>query len=676
MSEAKQSTFTPKRVIGLGLAVALAVGLLQLIPTHPDRAQALTVEQFVGDDVLSPLAEALREVDSELGEEITVQLECDCSEAVAVAVRKVADDVFTLSQDEGLILTVEANERDDHMLVLASVEGVANPVSGRKRIGDWRSLVPPLLAILIALFLHRVLIGMITAVLAGAVLHFEGNPVMRLKDGAVDYYWGSIADEFSLYIVGFTCALVGMVIVATRAGGSQGLIDAITKVAESARSTRVATALMGLVIFFDDYANTIVVGTTVRPMSDRRRISREKLAYLVDSTAAPIAGLALISTWIAYEVGILQTLIEQTGMQIEPGLSLSGYALFVAMIPLRFYCLFCLFFVFTGALSNRDFGPMLRAETRAAKTGEVLAPNARPLTSRSISEILPPVGIQYRWYNAVLPIATVIGSVLVGMLWSGKPAIIEAGHQFNVLTFDTWKYAFGEADSGKVLFYSALLGSAVAIGLPVIQRILSLPEALITWSRGVPAMALAISILISAWAIQKVCGDLGTNVFLVSTVGDSIPPLLFPLFTFVLAAGIAFSTGTSWGTMGILLPIILPWTWEMTQGGDGSVTLVLLSAAAVLDGAIMGDHCSPISDTTVMSSMASSCDHLDHVKTQMPYALSCMAVASVGYVLVAAGVPWIVAILAGFGLIIVLFMVVGKPIPEAPGDPEPESESL
>ncbi len=701
MSAKKPSTFTLKRVIGLCVAIALAIGLLQLIPAREDRAQALTVAQFAGDDLLAPLADALQEqriwdilnANPELGIQpeslralVTlplfrsadpkprVQLVLDCSESVATALSKVADHIFTVT-DQGPILHIEAHDRAGHMRVLASLEGVDDPASGTKRIGDWRSLLPPVIAILIALFLHRVLFGMIVAVLTGAVLHFEGNPIMRLKDGAVDYYWGSIADEFSLYIVGFTCALVGMVIVATRAGGSQGVIDVLTKVAKSAKSTRIATALMGLVIFFDDYANTIVVGTTVRPMSDRRRISREKLAYLVDSTAAPIAGLAIISTWIAFEVGILQTLIDQTGIQLEAGVALSGYGLFVAMLPLRLYCLFCLFFVFTGAVSNRDFGPMLRAETRAAKTGEVLAPNARPLTSRSISEILPPVGIRYRWHIAVVPIVVVIASVLAGMLLFGRPSI-EAAHDFRVLSFDSWKYAFGHADSGKVLFYAALLGSAVVIFLAVSQKILSLPSALVTYSRGVPAMALAIAILISAWAIQSVCGDLGTNVFLVSTVGDSIPALIFPLFTFLLAAGIAFSTGTSWGTMGILLPIILPWTWEMTQGGDGSVILVLLSAAAVLDGAIMGDHCSPISDTTVMSSMASSCDHLDHVKTQMPYALSCMAVASVGYVLVAAGAPWIVAILTGFALIVVLFMVVGKRIPEAPGDPEPETDSL
>lgn len=661
---------TKKRLLVFTLTTVAVVFLLRLIPVDTDRAEALTASQIIGDEVLAPLASTYREEQGlEEDEPIAVAFQCDCEPVVEAEVRKVVEKHFEIDA-AGAALDISASRRDNHMVVMGSLELVSETQSGSRRIGDWRSILPPLCAILLALFFHRVLLGLASAIFLGAVLHFEGHIPGRLFDGAKNYYWASIADEFNLYVVGFTCALVGMVIVATRAGGSQGLIDLITRIADSARSTRIATALMGLAIFFDDYANTIVVGTTVRPMSDRWRISREKLAYIVDSTAAPVAGLALISTWIAFEVGILDTLIDQVGLELNAGQAVSGYSLFATMVPLRFYCIFCLLFVFVGAISSRDFGPMWKAEQRAALTGEVLAPTARPLTSRNISEILPEPGIKHRWYFAVLPVLVVIISVLVGMLWTGRGEVEEQGLAFSVFSFDTWQHAFGAADSGPVLFFAALLGSAVVIALAVGSRTLGLITAIVTWLRGLPAMALAISILVSAWAIQSVCSDLGTNVFLVSAIGDSVPPLLFPVLTFALAAGVAFATGTSWGTMGILLPIILPWAWNMVQAGDGSVVLVLLSSAAVLDGAIMGDHCSPISDTTVMSSMASSCDHVDHVRTQMPYALTCMGVAALAYLGAAAGVSWWVVMIGGLALIVTIFMVVGKriPTPEEPVD--------
>ena len=678
MSQRKTTTFTPGRIIGFLVTGAVLLGVLQLVPVDPDRAAELTANKLLNDGFFDPLVPEGPGGDSadEASEDQLPIAQLTFAEGSVSAANETIESAFSKlfePSGDGPVVLVDATLRGDHLVLTASIDGGEETATGQARIGDWRSLVPPLLAILIALFFHRVLLGMVSAVLVGGVLHFTGGPFGRLWSGIDDYYVGNILSEFNLYIVGFTCALVGMVIVATRSGGSQGLIDLVTRVADSAKSTRIATALMGLVVFFDDYANTIVVGTTVRPMSDRRRISREKLAYLVDSTAAPIAGLAVISTWIAYEVGILQTLIDQIGLQLEPGAMTNGYAMFVAMIPLRFYCLFCLLFVFTGAITGRDYGPMLKAERRAALTGEVLGPNARPLTSRTISDILPEPGIRYRWYNAVAPVVVVIGAVLFGMLYSGRGEVAAAGLEFNVLSFETWKYAFGGADSGKVLFIAAMLGSAVAIALPIGQRVLTARTAVLTWARGFPAMWLAISILVSAWAIQSVCRDLGTNVYLVSAIGESIPALVFPLFVFLVAAAVAFATGTSWGTMGILLPVILPWAFELAGGDGASMLIVLLSAAAVLDGAIMGDHCSPISDTTVMSSMASSCDHLDHVRTQLPYALTVMVIASLAYLGAAAGGSWGLLILGGLVLIVTIFFVVGRRVPLPPEDSEEQT---
>lgn len=665
----RASVFTAKRIIAFILTTSAVFGLLASVDIDEERAYALTARRVAGSDIFPVLAEEYRArfelADDEL---IQARLVLDGpSSALPELVRAASDDfelVESAAEDNVPVLRIDCPQRDGWVTFIGSLEGTEGPASATGRIGDWVSVVPPILAILVALFFRRLLIAMFGGIFVGALLFFQGNPFGDLFDGTKKYLWGNVSDDFNLYILAFTIALVGMVLVTTRAGGSQGLIDAVARLASSARSTRVATALMGVVIFFDDYANSIVVGTTVRPMSDRWKISREKLAYLVDSTAAPIAGLAIISTWIAFEIGQLQPLIDQTGLSMGGGGRTSGYSLFIAMLPFRFYCLTTLMFVFTNAASSRDFGPMLHAERRAASTGQVLAPNARPLTSRTISKIAPEPGIPCRWINAVIPVFVVVILVIVGMLWSGHDAVIEEGVTFNALSFETWKYAFGGAESGKVLLFASLGGSAVAIVMVVAQRLLSLQQALVDWLRAIPAMHLAFAILLCAWAIQDVCKDLGTSAFLVSAVGDTIPPMVFPLFSFLAAAGIAFATGTSWGTMGILLPVVLPWSLALSEAPDVPFIVVLLSCAAVLDGAIMGDHCSPISDTTVLSSIATSCDHVDHVRTQMPYALTCMGLACLAYLALAYGVSVWIAYGALFAGVLGVLFLVGKKIDE------------
>jgi len=447
-----------------------------------------------------------------------------------------------------------------------------------------------------------------------------------------------------------------MVNVTSRSGGNQGMVDAVARLARSRRSTRVATGLMGLAIFFDDYANSVVVGTTMRRLTDRWRISREKLAYLVDSTAAPIAGVALISTWIAYEVG----LFAEVGSEI--GLPETGYQLFLAVLPYRFYCLGALAVVFVGAGSGRDFGPMLRAERRAAETGEVHGPDASPMGGRSLDATRPPDDAPRRWVNAVVPIAVVLVSVMGGMLWSGRHAVAEAGVAFDVLDGKTWRLAFGGADSAQVLLAASIVGSLVAIGLAMGQRILSFRDAGVAWLRTFPAMSETVGVLILAWGIKSVCLELGTDRFILSVLGDGVPLTVLPLVVFLLAAVIAFATGTSFGTMGILLPVALPLAHAIA-GGETPVELYLVGAA-VLDGAIFGDHCSPISDTTVLSSAATGCDHLDHVRTQTPYAVTGMLLAAVaGYLALALGAPtWLPYPLIPLGALAVFF-TIGRQTP-------------
>lgn len=533
-------------------------------------------------------------------------------------------------------------------MVALSVEHGDSTWKSERRVGKWWALFPPLLAVLVALYFRALIPALLGAVVIGGAI---GAPTLvEASYRGLGHIWTSVTDSFNINIILFTIALVGMVHIITRGGGVQGIVNRVRSLARSARSTRLAAVFMGGAVFFDDYANTFVVGTTMRPLTDAQRISREKLAYIVDSTSAPIAGIAVVSTWIGYEVGLFDEISRQLA------LGQSGYEIFFAILPLRFYCIGALIFVLLNAYSGRDFGPMLKAERRT-QAGQIFNPESKPL-ARSDSELLEPKPDKpTRWQNAAIPVLSVIFAVFIGMFWSGWSrgdlsipsafsgefgAIFSGwGHAFRDLgSFSAWRDAFSNADNALVLFVSAAIGSLIAFALVVSQRILTPAEAGRAWIQSGRTMAEAILILILAWSIRAVCDDLGTSIYLVGVVQDLISPTALPLITFLLAAVVGFSTGTSWGTMGILLPAMVPMAAFLTHGQPGSELIVFLCFGAVLDGAIFGDHCSPISDTTVMSSIASGADLMDHVRTQAPYAIITMVLAALGgYVGVALGLP-------------------------------------
>ena len=507
--------------------------------------------------------------------------------------------------------------------------------------GHWTSMLPPLLAVVVAISFRSLVAALSTAFLSGSILYYGWNPLVFIPLSLQNFLLANVLGQFSLYIFGFLFALVGMVHVLYKSGGIQGLVVIFSRIAKTAKSAKVATMASGLMIFFDDYSNTIVVGQTMRSLTDRFRISREKLAYIVDSTTAPIAGLAIISSWIAYEVWLLGSTAHSLG--IETG----GYALFVQMLPVRFYCWGTLMFLAINIVSQRDFGPMLKAEKRAQKNGQLVAPNAKPLLRENPKRLEPPEGTPLRWYNAAIPLLTVIGGVIIGILYVGSSRLQNAGEQVNLFSFEGLRAIFGITvydpslpDGGPgvplVLFWAAIMGGSVALLMPIMQKLLKPREAASAYMGSLPTLGVTLFILPMAWAMKSICESLGTSYYLLSLVGDSLPLPAVPLLTFLLAAGMAFAMGTSWGTMGVMIPIMLPFAWTLGMGEPTQMALFILTAAAVLDGAIFGDHCSPISDTTVLSSVATGCDHLHHVATQLPYALATMIIASVtGYMTIA-----------------------------------------
>jgi Na+/H+ antiporter NhaC len=574
-------------------------------------------------------------------------------------------------------------------LVLTPPGGPAARVTLTRRVGGYLALAAPLVAVVLALATGRILLSLLLGVICAAFLFVAGSPerlsdppLWRLLLLPVDLghavglaLWADVLrstlGEFKLQLVGFAVALVGLVAVVTRAGGTAGLLRAVGRLGQSPRLAQLSAVATGMVIFFDDLASTLVSGSTARPLTDAARVSREKLAYLVDSTSAPVAGLAVVSTWVGFEVGLFQAAASSIG------LPMSGFEIFFGALPLRFYCLFILFLVVAGVVLGRDLGPMLAAERRAATTGTVLRPGSRLADGAALAQGAPPAGLPPAGHVALVPVLAVLGGVLGGNLILGhhtravQVALAEGLYRSG--SGAHLQDCFAQAAKADLQGWALLGSGLIAVGLAFLLAArrrrylppdapvgaLSLRDLARTFVRSWRTVAQAIGILIGAWAIQAACDRIGAATTLAAALSGALPPLLFPVIVFGTAAGLAFATGTSWGAMAMLIPTVLPLAHAL--GGPDDHLILFLSAGAVLDGAIFGDHCSPVSDTTILSSLAAQCDHLDHVRTQLPYALIAMAVAALfGYLGRPAGLaPAAVYALAAATLLAVL-LVVGR----------------
>lgn len=515
-------------------------------------------------------------------------------------------------------------------------------------IPGWVSVTPPLLAILIALLMRNVIPALLIGIWFGATA-LTSFTVMGVFGGLLDgfeiYVVRALADEDHAAIILFSLMIGGMVGIITRNGGMARIVSVIVSKAKSAVSGQVAVWGMGLMIFFDDYSNTLVVGNTARPLTDHLRISREKLAYIVDSTAAPVVCLALITTWIGYEVGLIGDAISGIDGLDEP-----AYTVFLRSIPYSFYPILAVIFVLNVAWSGRDMGPMYKAELRARR-GQVTSVNSDEMPSLNADKLEHKPGIPLRAVNAFLPLVVLIVSLMAGLYVTGE------GESLTDI--------IGSADAYKSMLWASLLGAVVAAIMTIGQGILTSHETVDAWFGGVKAMLFAMIVLVLAWALSNVTADLNTALYLVSILADSLPPPLVPVTVFVLSAITAFTTGTSWGTLGILMPLVVPLTWAVLGANgmaDAEHMHILYSAIACnLAGAVWGDHCSPISDTTVLSSMASGCDHIEHVRTQMPYAMLVGTIAiSVGTIPGGYGLPPLISIVAGATILFFVLRFFGR----------------
>ena len=552
---------------------------------------------------------------------------------------------------------------------------------------DWnpitaRSLLPPLVAIFLAILLRKPIVALFAGVWVGAFL------VLRATDtGAIAATHKSLVDVFDVYfasefrdrarveIVLFVIFMLAMVGILTKAGGIRGIMNKIASLAQDARRTQIATWFMGLAIFFDDYANTILVGSTMRPLADKFRIAREKLAYIVDSTAAPVAGVSLLSTWIAFEVSTFSAQLPDAGLAPS-----DGYAVFLQTLPYRFYCWFTLLFVGFVVFSGRDFGPMLTAERRA-RGGKVLRDGATPLVGKAATELEADDDVAPRASTALVPLFAFVATTLGMIFYNGALSIglIERTDGFPFIAPGESPGGFIEASTGILyggsggmpLMVGAIVGFVFAALMAIFVG-LRIDKILMAAFNSLRAMGVALLILYLAWMVGRVCDDLGTAEYLSATLSTATPYVILPVALFLLSGLIAFSTGSSWSTMTILLPLVIGLTYDVGYNGSPDSTdagarafalfLMTVSIGAVLEGAIFGDHCSPLSDTTVMSSIACASDHVDHVRTQAPYALATMSAAlGIGYFpVVFLGISPYLSIAIGAGVLFAFLMIKGK----------------
>ena len=507
------------------------------------------------------------------------------------------------------------------------------------------TLIPPVVAIVLAFLTKNVIISLFIGTLSGTFLVqlVDNSFLSAIVQSFLDFVsraLNSLADPWNAGIILQVLVIGGVIHLVAKMGGAKAVAEALARKAKTAKSTQVVTLLLGLAVFFDDYANSLIVGPIMKPVADKMKISRERLAFIIDATAAPIAGLAIVSTWIGLEVGLINdAFINGIGQEVD------AFGVFLQTIPYRFYNILILVFVFITSILLKEFGPMYKAEVEARGRG--LSFEEEEVASDSNmdhDDLEPKEGIKLSIWNAIIPIGVLVITALLCFYFSGYSAIMGGedvalqGIMTNSpLSFKAIQEAFSASDASVALFQSALVASIVAIIMGVAKKIFTVSEAIDTWIDGMKPLLITGVILLLAWSLSSVIKDLGTAKYLVSLLSGSLPNFLLPSLIFILGAIISFATGTAYGTMGILMPLAIPLAYSMNP----DMSYVIVSTSAVLTGAIFGDHCSPISDTTILSSMGAGCNHIAHVNTQMWYALFIAAITILfGYIPAGFGLQW------------------------------------
>ena len=488
--------------------------------------------------------------------------------------------------------------------------------------GTFWSLVPALVAIILALITKEVYSSLFVGIIMGALFFSNFNPVGTMTHVINDGLISVLSDPYNVGILIFLVMLGSLVSIMNKSGGSKAFGDWASKNIKTKAGAMLATMLLGVLIFIDDYFNCLTVGSVMRPVTDKHKISRTKLAYLIDATAAPVCIIAPISSWAAAVSGFVE--------------GENGLKLFISAIPFNFYAILTIAMMIMIILMNIDYGPMKKYEELAA-SGQVIPEG-------DISEDPELVAGKGKIIDLVVPIIILVVLCVIGMIYSG--GFFEGTNFID---------AFANSDASVGLVIGSLLTFILTIVFYLCRRVLSFNECMSSLVSGIKNMSAAILILTLAWTLKAMTDSLGAKDFVNNIIGNNIEQfsILIPAFIFIIGAFISFSTGTSWGTFGILIPIVV----SVFQGYDQQ--LMIISISACMAGAVFGDHCSPISDTTIMSSAGAGCEHIKHVNTQLPYACTVAAVSFLTYIVAGFTKNAVISIVFGLVLLFAVLKFLG-----------------
>ena len=567
--------------------------------------------------------------------------------------KDISNSFFTKPLVEGKISLSNIEIISDSVIVKSS-SGISN-TSDIFFINGFFSLMPPIIAIVLAFLTHSVTISIFSGIIFGLFFVYHYNILSAIIHFFDKFMLDAITDKSHASIIIFCLTLGGIIKLIGSSGGVEGIVNIVTKYASTRKSGLFSTWFMGLLIFFDDYASALLVGNTMRPYTDSLKISREKLSYLVDTMAAPVSCMAVISTWIGFQLGQIE--IAMAGTSVK---EFSAYNIFLASLPYNFYCIFSIIFPLILIFLERDFGSMVVAEKRALIEGKVYSEKSKNLIEDNNTNNIKPQAL-----NAIVPILSIILITAYGILYTGTESL---GLTFSEITFSNLKSVMAASSTSKVLLWSGILGLLFSITSITLTKTMKITEAVDVFIKGASSMFFAIVILCQAWVLASVCSELGTNYYLINLIGDGISLSFLPLIVFLVASIISFATGTSYGTMGILFPLVAPLTASLLASNglevvsSGNYNNIFLGViGAVFSGALFGDHCSPISDTTTMSSLSTGCDMLEHFSTQLVYGIFVLIVSALtGFITIGFGINPFIYILFGIISMIIFTYFFGK----------------
>ena len=503
-------------------------------------------------------------------------------------------------------------------------------------INSFWSLLPAIIAIALALITKEVYSSLFIGIVVGGMLYSGFSFTGTIEHVFVDGMITQLSDSWNVGILIFLVVLGSMVMIMNRAGGSAAFGKWAVEHVKTKAGAQCATILLGVLIFIDDYFNCLTVGSVMRPLTDKHKISREKLAYLIDATAAPVCIIAPISSWAAAVTGFVD--------------GANGLTLFVRAIPYNFYALLTIAMMFTLTFADFDFGPMKKVERDSIKELKKMAEGAEPSSSMTgaTDQPHPPVSSKGKVIHLVLPIVALIICCVIGMIYTG-----------GFFEGESFIDAFSNSDASVGLVYGSVAALLITQIFFMATKVLNFTECMNTISEGFKSMVPAILILTFAWTLKSMTDSLGAADYVAGMVqnvaGNGAFMNFLPAIVFAVGAFLAFATGTSWGTFGILIPIVVN-----VFGGDMNNELMIIAISACMAGAVCGDHCSPISDTTIMASAGAQCNHINHVSTQLPYALTAAIVSMVAYIFAGFIRNWLICLPIGIALMIVTLLAIKK----------------